>query len=339
MTTDLSKIGERLSEKEIRPDEMMAGQEAAYARDVAKLQLRIPEFVEVPCPACGGTSYTPAFVKYKFSFQLCADCRTIYMSPRPSPAVMADYYLHSENYAYYATHIFPASEASRREKIHRPWLQRVADYCSRFDVPRGTLLEVGPGFGTFAELATKSKLFSRVVAIEPTPEMASACRARGIEVIEDSVENVISKMVSADVVVSFEVIEHLFDPHIFLSHCAALIPTGGLLVLTCPNGCGFEISMLGAKSVAVDSEHVNLFNPQSLSHLLARCGFTVLEATTPGRLDAELVRDVALKGEVPLDPFLRQVLLEDWQALGWPFQRFLAENSLSSHMWVVAQKR
>ena len=41
----------------------------------------------------------------------------------------------------------------------------------------GTLVEVGPGFGTFAALAREE--FERVVAIEPTPELAAACRERG----------------------------------------------------------------------------------------------------------------------------------------------------------------
>src|SRR5215472_16244078 len=105
------------------------------------------------------------FAKFGFSFQRCPACRTIYMSPRPSQAAMADYYANSENYAYWAKHIFPASEATRREKIHRPWLERVVGYMQRFNVPRGTLLEVGPGFGTFSTLAASSGAFDRVVAI------------------------------------------------------------------------------------------------------------------------------------------------------------------------------
>ena len=333
------KLGERLVEDEIRPDALAAGQEAAYARDLARLRKRVSEFVETRCPACGQARYSPAFEKYSFAFRSCSDCETIYMSPRPPPAVMADYYANSENYAYYATHIFPASEDSRREKIHKPWLKRILDYCERYSVPRGALLEVGPGFGTFAEVAAKSGAFRRVVAVEPTPEMAAACRARGVEVVESRVEDAARSVGHVDVVVSFEVIEHLFDPAVFLEHCAAILPRGGLLVLSCPNGLGFDVAMLGAGSLAVDSEHVNLFNPRSLALLAERCGFEVLEVTTPGRLDAELVRDVALAGGVELDPFLQRVLVGEWDRLGWPFQQFLAANALSSHMWLAARRR
>jgi len=66
----------------------------------------------------------------------------------------------------------------------------------------------------------------------------------------------------------------------------------------------------------------------------------VLEAETPGKLDAEIVRKRVLSGLIDLSaqPFLRRVLVDEWDRLGGVFQRFLAENSLSSHMWIVARK-
>jgi SAM-dependent methyltransferase len=201
------------------------------------------------------------------------------------------------------------------------------------------LVEVGPGFGTFAALATESKHFRKVLAVEPTPEMAAACRKRGVEVVEMRVEDVGNELAGADILVSFEVIEHLFQPGGFVAQCARLLAPGRLLVLSCPNGQGFDIQTLGAKALAVDAEHVNLFNPRSLGALLERHGFEVLESETPGRLDAEFVRDAALKGGVELDPFLKRVLVDEWERLGWPFQQFLAAQGLSSHMWIAARRK
>jgi SAM-dependent methyltransferase len=338
---DRGDIGERLRESELCPDDLLAGQEAAYARDIARLQARQGEFVEVGCPACGATDHAPAFRKFGFAFRRCSACRTIYMSPRPSEAVMADYYAGSENYAYWAAHIFPASEPSRREKIHKPWLSRVLDYCDRYGIPTGTLVEVGPGFGTFCAVALEAGRFERVLAVEPTPELCAACRKRGVDVLEKRIEEASDDIADADVVVAFEVIEHLFDPRRFVRGAAALLKPGGLLVLSCPNGLGFDIATLGAESLAVDSEHVNLFNPDSLAMLVREAGFEMLEVATPGRLDAEFVRGAALAGTLDLSdqPFLRRVLVEEWDRLGWPFQQFLAANGLSSHMWLAARKQ
>jgi len=333
------ELGERLSESELCPEDLLAGQEAAFGRDMERLRARRREFVGVRCPACDEDAATVAFRKLGFRFMRCSRCRTIYMSPRPSEQLMADYYASSENYAYWARHIFPASEASRREKIHKPWLRRVLDYCERLNVSRGTLLEVGAGFGTFASVATDSSTFRRVIAVEPMPELARACRERGVEVIEKRVEDLEGQVGEVDVIVAFEVIEHLFEPRRFLDGARSVLAPGGLLVLSCPNGEGFDITMLGPDSLAVDAEHVNLFNRDSLRHLLAETGFAVEQIDTPGRLDAEFVREAALAGQVRLDPFLRRVLVDEWNELGWPFQEFLARQGLSSHMWVAARSQ
>ena len=334
-------LGEKLSEQELCPDALLTGQERAFANDIRRLQQRISEFVEVPCPACGSAERTIEFDKHEFSYQTCTSCQTLYMSPRPSPTVMDSYYSNSENYQYWAKHIFPATEASRREKLHKPWLKRVLDFCARYGIPRGRLVEVGAGFGTFCSVAQQAEAFVDVVAVEPTPEMAAACRERGVNVVEKRIEDITNEIEGADVAVAFEVIEHLFEPRRFLEQAAEILRPGGLLVVSCPNGQGFDISVLREASLAIDPEHVNLFNPQSLSLLIESCDYEVLEATTPGRLDTEFVHVAIEEGllDVSERPFLKRVLSDQWEQLGWPFQQFLAENGLSSHLWLAARKK
>ena len=132
-------------------------------------------------------------------------------------------------------------------------------------------------------------------------------------------------------------VEHLFEPKKFFSIAARLLSPGGVLVISCPNGLGFDIATLGAQSLAVDAEHVNLFNPTSIRRLGEVCGLVCLEVSTPGRLDAEFVRTAALAGRIDLSsqPFLRRVLLEEWEATGWSFQQFLAAHNFSAHMWAI----
>ena len=88
----MTDVGEPLSEKELCPDDLLKGQEAAFARDVERLKAQRDRFVRVPCPACGQDRAAPAFEKFTFAYVRCGECGTIYMSPRPSPAVMASYY-------------------------------------------------------------------------------------------------------------------------------------------------------------------------------------------------------------------------------------------------------
>lgn len=330
-----------LSEGDIRPASLMDQQGAHFAADVARLLANASEFVAVSCPACGGEDATSAFEKAGFSYRTCDGCQTIYLSPRPTPELLHQYYANSENYRFWAEKIFPASEDTRRDRIFRPRVERVLEFCARHDTPTGVLVEVGAGFGTFCEEVERTAAFDRVVAVEPTPELAAGCRARGLTVVDRPIETVPDdELPEADVIASFETIEHLFDPSAFVRACSRRLRPGGLLVLTCPNGEGFDVVVLGPKSDTVDAEHLNYFNPASLHRLVTGAGLDVLEVLTPGELDAQLVRRKALSGEYDLSasPFLRRVLVDEWDRLSDPFQDFLAANLLSSHMWLVARK-
>ena len=330
-----------LSLAEIRGDEYKDLQVKAYKNDIKRLHARLGEFVHANCPACGADDATFRFEKYRCRFLACRSCATLYMSPRPSPAVMNDYYSNSENYAIWNRYIFPKSEASRREKICRPNLEKIVAECRQRGMERPQLFEIGPGFGTFAALAKETNYFGKVMVIERTPEMIDACRSKGLEVIDSSLEDVGAEYAAfADVAACFEVIEHVFAPFDFLLGINRLLKPGGLFVFTCPNGQGFDTMMLEAASPSVDTEHVNLFNTESIALLLERTAFRILSVQTPGRLDVELVRRAMLAGEFNVDnqPFWRKLLVEDFDALGGAFQKFLAENNLSGNMRVVAQK-
>src|SRR5271157_5641321 len=109
-----------MREGEIRPDHLMQEQRRRFEADIARLLERRGEFVQVACPACGSESSRSAFRKYALDYLECPACETIYISPRPSPALLEMYYSTSENYAYWNQHVFPESENTRREKIFRP---------------------------------------------------------------------------------------------------------------------------------------------------------------------------------------------------------------------------
>lgn len=325
---------------DISPEHLNAEQAKCFANDIARLQTYKSEFVQVPCPACASSRSVETFEKFQMNYVKCLDCETMYINPRPSPRVLEIYYSTSENYAFWNKYIFPASEQTRKEKIFTPRVDRLIEICERYKIRHDTLFEVGCGFGTFCEVMKERQFFKRVIGVEPTPDLAQTCRDKGLEVIEKPIEKVVWTEGPVDLIASFETIEHLFCPKDFLLHCFSLLAPSGLLVLTCPNVKGFDIQVLQAASDAVDVEHLNYFHIDSLSGLLRKCGFIIEEAMTPGKLDAELVRLKALNKEFDLSstPFLQQVLIDRWETAGAPFQRFLAENNLSSHMWIVARK-
>jgi 2-polyprenyl-3-methyl-5-hydroxy-6-metoxy-1,4-benzoquinol methylase len=324
---------------EIRPDGLMAGQEAAMQKDLDWLAARKERFVEVSCPVCGSSVRRPLYEKYGMQHQLCDVCGTQYVSPRPTAEMLGAFYAGSENYRYWAKEIFPASREKRRAAIFQPRAAIVADLVRRHGLAGGVLVEVGAAHGLFCDEIRKLNLFARLVAIEPTPDMASECRALGFETIEAPWERVRLDQ-PAQVIAAFEVIEHLFDPGAFLRWCHANLLADGHVLFTCPNIVGFETLLLGKASGAVDHEHINLFTPQSLCRLIEASGFTVIESTTPGELDVELVRRALDAGDVDeamLGPVVSRLLRhadpDVWKGL----QDLLKRAGLSSNMLVLAR--
>jgi 2-polyprenyl-3-methyl-5-hydroxy-6-metoxy-1,4-benzoquinol methylase len=330
-------VSEPLREEDIRPARLMADKASAVEADKRFLLNRRDRWVEVPCPACGAGEGTEFGRKEGWVYRDCVACRTIYASPRPSAELLGEFYACSENYAYWNAHVFPATEEARRKSMFRPRAERTIEYCRRHGVRTGTLLEVGAAFGTFCTEVRDRGVFEQVVALEPTPDLAETCRARGFEVIEQPMESV-EREAFADVLAAFEVIEHVFDPALFVETCRRLLRPGGLLVLSCPNGRGFDNAVLGVRSGTFDHEHLNYFHPASLAALVARCGCEVVEVETPGKLDVDLVSKAVERGDVDLSaqPFLAELFMHGTEEARAAFQDFLAANGLSGHMWIAA---
>ncbi len=329
-----------MKEEEIRPKELMINHKNIIEEDINYLLERKNEFVKVSCPSCESENNTEYLEKNKFNYTKCRECDTIFMNPRPNKKLLSDFYRISKNYEYWDKVIFPASESARREKIFKPRVEKIIKICEKHNTKRNAIMDVGAGFGTFCEEIKKTNFFNKVIAIEPTPDLAKTCRKRGLEVIEEPIEK-IKLEEKMDVITSFEVIEHLFSPKEFLIGCKNNLSNNGIIVITCPNAKGFDVSLLKEKSDTIDHEHLNYFNLDSLSKLLSSCGFEIIEKLTPGKLDAELVRKNIMNNrfDVSNQPFLKEVLIDKWDELGEKFQKFISENLLSSHMWIIAKNK
>ncbi|MHB8073702.1 class I SAM-dependent methyltransferase [Desulfosporosinus fructosivorans] len=325
---------------DIRPQPDMSIQDNLLHKDMDHLFRHLSEFIDVNCPACDRDKSTHCFNKHRFQYVKCSLCDTVYISPRPTAKLLGEYYTGSERYAYWNSFVYPHSEDVRRQKIDRPRVQKIVDLCERLDIKGKSILEIGPGFGTFAEEMKKTGLFTDTLLIEPHPDLANTCRKRGLRVAEETIEQLNLRDSKYDVIVGFEVFEHLFSPKDFLIKMLPILSPSGLLVLTCPNIKGFDIQVLGSESDAIDNENLTYFHPQSLTKLLESCGYEVVEVATPGKLDTSHVRNKIIQGkiDVSLQPFFQEVMIRNWDRLGSPFQEFLSDNLLSSHMWVVARK-
>lgn len=327
-----------VKEEEIRPEQLMKENAELHKEDVKKLLVYRNEFVNVSCSACNSDDYKPFFEKKGFTFVNCRKCDMCYVNPRPTFEMLTEFYTTSKSISHWEK-IFSASENTRREKIFKPRVAKVLEICKKNGIQNSVIVDVGAGFGTFCEEIKKQNFFEKIIAVEPSHDLAEVCRQKGLDVVEKLIED--AELDKVDVITSFELIEHLFEPSGYLLSCRKTLSENGLLILTTPNAKGFDLITLGKIADNFGGpNHINYFHPHSIELLLKRCGFELIEISTPGKLDAEIVRKKVLSGEFNISEqlFLRHILLDNWESLGKIFQDFLSENKLSSHMWVVAKK-
>jgi SAM-dependent methyltransferase len=327
-----------MKESEIRPQELFDRYLALARRDVEVMLARRDGFAPVPCPACGLDVPAPAFVKEGFTYVLCRECGSLYASPRPTPEMLGSFYRDGESVKFWSTDFFKKTAEARREKMFRPRARLVAELLDRNPARDGLVFaDIGSGYGIFLEEVRALGRFTSVLGIEPGPDLATVCRGLGFTVIQKPVEDVSPAECLADVATAFEVLEHVHDPLPFLIACRRLLRSDGTLLFTTLTVSGFDIQTLWERSNAVHPpHHLNLLSVEGLERLVARAGLRLLELSTPGQLDVDIVAN-ALKADpaLALPRFVRTLLARD-EATRREFQELLARRRMSSHVRVVA---
>jgi len=330
-----------MKEFDIRPKNLLEEYLRLSAADTALFFSDRSQWRDRPCPGCGETRTTGRFEKNGFSLVRCLACSTLYAAAVPGPAQLAEFYRASPSQKFWAETFFPSVAEARRAVIFRPRVERAGTLLADIGIHPHTLIDVGAGAGIFLEECRAARFGSVWRAVEPNEILAQTCRDKGFDVFAGFAADAERLWRgSADLVTSFEVIEHLIDPAAFLRDIAALTRPGGFLLLTGVCGTGFDILTLQDRANAVfPPHHLTFLSHRGVSALLERCGLEEISFLTPGRLDVDIVRNAhAGNPDDVADPFLRHLLFVAGEDQRERFQNFLAEAELSSHMWIVARR-
>ena len=191
---------------------------------------------------------------------------------------------------------------------HEVVYQRLAPRCAGRDV-----LEAGCGEGYGADLI--AEVARRVVAVD-YDEFAVAhvlSRYPRVEALQANLAELPLPDASVDVVVNFQVIEHLWDQPQFVAECARVLRPSGLLMVSTPN----RVTFSPGRDTPINPFHTRELNAAELTELLLDAGFCqvsvsglfhgprllAMDARHGGSIiDAQIARAVA---DAPWTPELR----------------------------------
>ncbi|SOX52938.1 class I SAM-dependent methyltransferase [Mycobacterium ahvazicum] len=148
---------------------------------------------------------------------------------------------------------------------HQVVYQRLAKHCVDRDV-----LEAGCGEGYGADLI--ADVARRVIAVDYDEAAVAHVRSRypRVDVMQANLAELPLPDASMDVVVNFQVIEHLWDQTQFVKECARVLRPSGLLMMSTPN----RITFSPGRDTPINPFHTRELNADELTELLVDAGFT-----------------------------------------------------------------
>lgn len=328
-------VSSGLREADIRPPALLSEFKRLSVQDALEFFGESSKLVEVNCPACDSSDSKTVFRKNEFFYRCCNNCGSVFVSPRPSEVALQSYYANSRASRFRVQHYSRDTAKARRYHLlasHAEWMGQIYDEVGNHDA-RGyaDLNTCSPEI--FDEIGALN-VFSPLMSVEPLLDPAEVC--------ETSV-NIMSreKLSGLGAISAFEKVEHQFSPEAYLKHARGALADGGLFFFTTRTISGFDLQILWGRTPYIFvPEHLNLLSVEGISALAERCDYELIELSTPGQLDLELVRHAAINDpSIKLPPFIAYLLKNRDQEAHWDFQEYLQKHRLSSHVRVVIKKR
>lgn len=323
--------------KDMRPEEKYQRVLVQREIDAVKFSSQYRHlFKSVDCPACRMKG-EHTFQKYGFAHERCPQCQTLFCSPRPGDELLMKYYADFDAPKMW-TDLVLTSESKRKKRQYGPRVEALIGHIQTSGRTRGgRVLDLGAGEGTFSVCMQESGFFDETICLDYSPKAVEACRSKGLEARIGDLAS--EKDETYDLVCMNDLFEHVSDPLGMLETCRRKLRNGGMLSIATPNGNGFDFQILGENTENITPpEHLNYFNPASMSLLMKRAGFRPVVIETPGKLDVEIIRNKIASGLNLSDGnrFL-DYLYRQGDSVLENFQNFLAVNCLSSHMLCLAE--
>ena len=191
----------------------------------------------------------------------CPTCDLVYANDPPDQSILAQAY-----------HVASFDSAQEADDAAAAYGKAVLPVLSRLK-SRESALEIGAGTGIFLDVL-QSQGFKVTLGVEPSPAaIAAALPHRRGWLTEAIFREVDFQPESFDFICCFMTLEHVRDPREIVSAASRLLRPGGAIALVTHDYRSGINRLLGKRSPIIDIEHMQLFSPKSIRHLLERNSF------------------------------------------------------------------
>jgi SAM-dependent methyltransferase len=166
-------------------------------------------------------------------------------------------------------------------------------YAAKFINQNASVLDVGCGSGLFRAHVPET----RYTGLEFNPKSVEKGRRRGINIFQTPVEEVAEAQQKFDVVVLFQVLEHVANPGAFFDACVRCTAEDGLLIVSVPNAAGYT-SRRENTYLNYPPHHVTWWSLKSFLHLAGQFELDIADYTEDKLISLPHFAEVVLKDRI-----------------------------------------
>ena len=327
-----------LKESDIRPEKIYNEYKYLLSKDIQNYFSDPSVLTKIDCPGCSDKYSDFAFSKMGLDYRACSKCGSLFVSPRPSEGALRAFYQNSSSGLFVRRKFLINTMEARSKKVFSYRIQWIIGLIEEYLPDAKVLSDYATKYPSFLKQLSDAYLFESIVSVLPECFEQEDLLPRNVEIISDNnmvVDN------SVDIFTAFEVVERAFDPRKLFNDAYHACKKNGLFIITSATSSGFEYQVLGEHSPnLIAPDRLNLLSLEALMTQLERTGFKIIEVSTPGRLDVEMVKRTYEKyPDIPLDPFWKYLFRYRDENAQHSLQEYLQEFQLSSHVRIAGVKK
>lgn len=139
-----------------------------------------------------------------------------------------------------------------------------------------SLLEIGTGSGFFMTFLESEFPNAELVGLEYDPRLVelTQSKVRNAKIVQGNAETFNFEAEKFDIIVSFQVIEHLYNPVAMLTSVKKHLKTDGIFIFTTPNLGSLGVKVMKDKWHGYREDHVSLKNCDDWQSITEQNGFS-----------------------------------------------------------------
>ena len=324
---------------DFKPSDVLHRYMELTREDIATFFTEPNNLEECFCPACINSEIASKFSKFGMQYLECACCGTLRVSPRPNDKDILRFYKQSSAERYWQDELVKATKAKRKAKIIEPRLQWIQEAIQEYLPDAEHYIDIHTHHIGYVEEISKASGFRKRTLIDPLIPQELSSSFSNVEIVSDSLP-IDNFKENVDAISIFEIADHTSEVGTLFGQIHEMLRKGGLCFMTCILASGFDLQILWEHSENLfPPDRLNVFSVEGLRVLFEKHGFEVLEFSTPGILDLEIVnRAVSKNPDILLPRFVSYVLNNRDETVKNSFQEFLQAGLLSSYGRILLRK-